>query len=429
MKRRTVLLGAAGAAVALLAAKRPGTHGGAHDEYFLALQSALRTADLMRPTLVIDRARFRQNLGTLKGHLPKNKHFRIVAKSLPSVALLREVRVATGTDRLMVFHQPHVNLLASEMTDAQMLLGKPMPAGAARAFFAEHKANAFEPLKQIEWLVDTPARIREYRELAAGVGANAARRLRLNLELDVGLHRGGFTRAQDVAEAIRAVNSENGADGGATVFSGFMGYEAHAAKIPEALGGVKGALAKAWAFYNECTKAGQETLGAAWQPESLTLNIGGSNTYEYYDENSPGNELAMGSGLVKPTDFDTAGLAYHVPAAFIATPVLKSLDHTAIPGLEGLAGLFRAWDPNTARTFYIYGGYWLANVESPPGLQRNGIWGHSTNQDMLNGSAEVKLEIGDHVFLRPNQSEFVFLQFGDIAVYDGGKIGERWPVF
>jgi D-serine deaminase-like pyridoxal phosphate-dependent protein len=137
----------------------------------------------------------------------------------------------------------------------------------------------------------------------------------------------------------------------------------------------------------------------------------------------------MGSGLVKPTDFDTRGLTDHVPAAYIATPVLKALDHTWIPGLEGLAGLFRAWDPNTARTFYIYGGYWLAKLESPPGLQRNDIWGHSTNQDMLNGSVDVTLDVGDHVFFRPQQSEFVFLQFGDLAVYEGGKITESWAVF
>ena len=426
MKRRTVLLGGLGAVAAYAVAKKPGKHGGAHDEYFLGVQAALRAADLMRPTLVIDHTRLNQNLKTLKSHLPKSKAYRIVAKSLPALGLIREVRAATGTDRLMTFHQPHVNLLAAEMPDAKQLLGKPMPVGAAKKFFETHQPNATDVFAQIEWLVDTPGRIAEYRELAKAVGGG--HRLKLNLEIDVGLHRGGFTSAQDVAEAIRAINSANGAEG-ATEFSGLMGYEAHAAKIPDALGGMQGALAKAWKFYTECTEAAKQELGAAWDPAKLTLNIGGSNTYESYDDNSPGNELAMGSGLVKPTDFDTKGLADHVPAAFIATPVLKALDHTWIPGIESLAGLFRTWDPNTARTFYIYGGYWLAKVESPKGLQRNDIWGHSTNQDMLNGSDEVQLAVGDHVFFRPQQSEFVFLQFGDIAVYEGGKITESWPVF
>jgi D-serine deaminase-like pyridoxal phosphate-dependent protein len=31
------------------------------------------------------------------------------------------------------------------------------------------------------------------------------------------------------------------------------------------------------------------------------------------------------------------------------------------------------------------------------------------------------------VFLRPDQSEALFLQFGDIVLYDGGEIGGTWP--
>ena len=417
--RRALLAAVLAAPVAWIAAKKPRRHGGAHDDYFLALQAALRKAGLFRPTLVIDRQKLAHNLARLKTKLPKNKKFRVVAKSLPSLPLVAEVRRAMGTDRLMVFHQPHLNLIAAQMPDAQMLLGKPMPAGAARRFFEDHRRNAFDAPRQIEWLVDTPQRIAEYRDLASASG-----RLRLNLELDVGLHRGGFRTAQEVVEAIRAIRAAPTLE-----FSGFMGYEAHAAKIPDALGGVHGALASAMAFYGECVAAARETLGAAFDAERLTLNAGGSNTYAYYDEAAPCNELAIGSGLVKPTDFDTPGLAEHVPASFIATPVLKALNTTQIPGLESLTGAFRAWDPNTARTFYVYGGYWLANAVSPPGLQRNDIWGHSTNQDMLNGSADVQLGVGDFVFFRPHQSEFVFLQFGDLAVYDEGRIVESWPVF
>lgn len=417
--RRALLAAAIAAPVAWLAAVKPRRNGGAHDGHFLGLQAALRQAGLFRPTLVIDRAGLAQNLAQLKQRLPKNKHFRVVTKSLPSLPLIAAVRAFMGTQRLMVFHQPHLELIAQRMPDAHLLLGKPLPAGAARRFYAGHRPGAFDPSRQLEWLVDTPQRIAEYRELASGSGG----RLRLNLELDVGLHRGGFRTAHDVAEAIRAIQAAP-----EFTFSGFMGYEAHAAKMPKALGGVHGALAQAMAFYSECLAAAQETLGAAFAPDALTLNAGGSNTYAYYDESAPCNELAIGSGLVKPTDFDTAGLAGHVPACFIATPVLKALDRTEIPGLETLTGLFSAWDPNTARTFYLYGGYWLANPVSPPGLQRNALWGHSTNQDMLNGSSEVRLEAGDYVFLRPHQSEFVFLQFGDIAVYEGGRIVEAWPV-
>ena len=87
------------------------------------------------------------------------------------------------------------------------------------------------------------------------------------------------------------------------------------------------------------------------------------------------------------------------------------------------------WDPNRARTFFTYGGYWKARPESPEGLINNGLFGRSTNQEMLNGSRRIHLKPDDWVFLRPTQSEFVFLQFGDIALYDEGAIVERWPVF
>jgi D-serine deaminase-like pyridoxal phosphate-dependent protein len=35
--------------------------------------------------------------------------------------------------------------------------------------------------------------------------------------------------------------------------------------------------------------------------------------------------------------------------------------------------------------------------------------------------------LNDWVFLRPTQSEAVFLQFGDIAVFEGGTIVDAWP--
>jgi D-serine deaminase-like pyridoxal phosphate-dependent protein len=427
-KRRLLLTAAVVAPIAYLAAKRPAKHGGAHDDYFRALQKALAEAELFRPTLVIDRERFMANVARLKAHLPKNKRYRIVAKSLPSMPMIKEISAATGSKLLMVFHEPHLHACAADMPDAELLLGKPMPVGMAHRFLARVKPGAFDAARQIEWLVDTPQRIAEYRDLAkARAGASPARdrpAMRLNLELDVGLHRGGFRTAQDVADAIKAIRAEP-----ALSFSGFMGYEAHAAKMPAAFGGVQGALDAAWAFYRECVEAAQQVMGADFKPDALTLNMGGSNTYEYYDESSPGNELAVGSGLVKPTDFDTRGLTDHVPAAFIATPVLKVLDRTVFPGPEAISSLIRAWDPNSQRTFLIYGGYWLADLVSPPGLKRNILDFHSTNQDWLTGSNDVQLGVGDFVFLRPNQSEFVLLQFGDLAVYDKGRITGAWPVF
>lgn len=421
---RRFLLGAAIAAPAAAVALRPSTRGGRHDEYFLSLQQALADAGLFRPTLVIDKARLDHNIARLKAHLPSRMAYRIVAKSLPSLALIDYVRQATGSQRLMVFHQPFLNLVAQQMDDAQVLLGKPMPVGAAQRFFTHYDGGAFDPAQQIEWLIDTPVRLREYAELARARQAEGMGPLKVNLELDVGLHRGGLRDAAAVAEVLKLIDEEP-----ALRFSGFMGYEAHASKMPGFLGGPRKALELAMQRYSAALQVLREQQGGGFDAEAFTLNAGGSSTFALYDNSAPCNELAMGSGLVMPSDFDVPALSDHQHASFIATPVLKALDRTELPGLESMSGVLRAWDPNTAQAFYTYGGYWLADSVSPPGLQRNPIWGHSTNQDLLNGSREVELGVGDNVFLRPRQSEFVFLQFGDIAVYDQGAIVDTWPVF
>jgi D-serine deaminase-like pyridoxal phosphate-dependent protein len=159
------------------------------------------------------------------------------------------------------------------------------------------------------------------------------------------------------------------------------------------------------------------------------LNAAGSPTYQLYDRGDyPFNELAAGSCLVKPSDFDLPSLDDHIAASYIAAPVLKRLEQTRIPGID-LGKLQAMWNPNRERAFFTYGGYWKAEPVSPRGLSTNPLYGRSTNQELFNGSSSVDLQPDDWVFLRPTQSEFVFLQFGDIAVYEAGRVTEQWPVF
>nr|WP_221200474.1 DSD1 family PLP-dependent enzyme [Litorivivens lipolytica] len=416
-----MLTGAAlGGAVIAAPFLRPEDKGGAHNAYFARLQQALQEAGLYRPTLVLDSERLYNNTQRLIEHINGDYAYRIVGKSLPSLSLINSVRKQTGTDRVMVFHQPFLNYLAENMPDSNLLLGKPMPANAAKRFYAFHSNAAFDPSTQLQWLIDTPQRLSEYSQLAAALGQT----LQINLELDVGLHRGGFRDAGEVGLAIMSLKEDPNLE-----FAGFMGYEAHISKMPGIVGGPDKAMSKAMAFYSDCLQVAQEVLGEQYRPEQLTLNAGGSSTYQMYQGDAPCNELAVGSALVKPSDFDVHTLNDHIPAAFIATPVLKTLDSVEVPGLENLAGVMGLLNPNSSRSFFTYGGYWKANPESPPGLSTNGLYGRSTNQEMLNGSDSVQLAVNDFVFLRPTQSEAVFLQFGDIAVFDGLHISENWSIF
>ncbi|MFP4004117.1 MAG: alanine racemase [Alphaproteobacteria bacterium] len=418
LSRRTLLAGGAAISAAGLAvAGRPGDESGPRDAYFLQMQAALRKAGIATPALVIDRTRMNANIDLLKRHLPEGMGYRIVVKSLPSPDLIRHIRQRAGTDRLMTFNLPMLLSLAGSMPEASQLLGKPLPVAAARHYFERRKQADAD--RHIQWLIDTPERLARYADLAKTVG----QRLRLNIELDVGLHRGGFVPGEALGAALRAIEASPHAE-----FSGFMGYEPHVASVPAILGWRERALEDAWRIY----RTALEQAAAVFPPDtmaSITRNAAGSPTYRFYRNTDIANEIAAGSCLVKPSDFDTELLAQHRAASFIATPVIKSLPVTRIPGLEPAYGAMRAWDPNARKTVFIYGGNWLADPVDPPGLRHNDIFGRSSNQEMLNGGDRLDIEPGDFVFLRPHQSEAVFLQFGDIAVYDEGEIKEFWPVF
>jgi len=149
-----------------------------------------------------------------------------------------------------------------------------------------------------------------------------------------------------------------------------------------------------------------------------------------HKEKTQCNDLTAGSCIVKPTDFDIDTLSPMKPACFIASPVLKQGQGVNVPGLGDMTRFVKAWNPNREQSFYIYGGRWLADYVSPPGLIENPTLINSTNQQLLNGSKEIDLNIDDFVFLRPRQSEFVFLQLGDLHLIRNGQLlDQTWPVF
>lgn len=383
------------------------------DSYFAQLQTALQAAEAAGPTLVIDRTRLDANLARVKASLGEGLASRIVAKSLPSPRLLAHVAEGLETDRFMTFNLPMLQAIARDFPKADQMLGKPLIASALRRFLREGGDPA-----QVQWLADTPKRLSEIQAIAEAEGA----RLRVALEIDIGLRRGGF----EPGEAFRAA-LETFKNASALSFSGLMGYEPHLTHLPDMLGLRSKAQRQAWARY----RAMLETVADVYGAESLdqiVRNIGGSPTFRLYRDTRIGNEVALGSCLVKPTDFDLEPLSDLEPAAFIAAPVLKT-GQTALPGLGVIDPLLRALSPAKVRAIFLHGGDWRATPVDPPGLSNNKIFGRSPNQEMLNGGADLAIKPEEFVFLRPHKSESVLLQFGDLALYDGEAIVDYWPVF
>jgi D-serine deaminase-like pyridoxal phosphate-dependent protein len=417
MKRRNLLLGSAGVAAAAAGAVvlwKPEDNGAPHNDYFAALNDLLKRDGPGRPVMVLDLDRVNHNIDILARSVGPDKTYRVVVKSLPSVGLLRHAMERADTKALMVFHQPFLNTIADAFPDSDVLLGKPMPIQAARTFYRKLEIGAFDPSQQVQWLIDTPLRLQEYQQLARELGVN----MRINVEIDVGLHRGGIEDPALLDQMLAAI----AADPDHLTFAGLMGYEPHLASLGAELDhpAVQGVLAIYRGFVDAARRAG-------YDPSALTLNGAGSHTLRIYEADDTMNDLAAGSGVVKPSDFDTHHLAESEPAAFIATPVLKTYDRLYVSGEPWIADVLQWWDPNSRRLHYIYGGYWKARYVSPAGIPEPLY--HTTNQEPFTTSERGALAVGDHAFLRPTQSERVLLQFGDLMVVKDGRIVDRWDVF
>lgn len=423
ISRRQVLLGSAGLAATIVGGRvlqqQLKSAEAGHNLRFQQLATTLDRAGIARPVIVIDRETAKQNLKTLLSRVRPDYQFRIVAKSLPSMPLLAWLMKEAKTDRLMLFHEPFLRIASEAFPDSDILMGKPQPVAAARAFYQQrHPASNFRPEKQLQWLIDRKKRLEQYANLAEMIDQS----IRVSIEINLGLGRGGVDEPKQLRELLDIITSHPLLE-----FGGLMGYEAHIAKAP---GGQSRHFRLAMARYQRFVD--EIKVFGGFNSDQLTLNAGGSTTYALYEgEKVAPNELAVGSAILQPTDFDLPTLKDHRPAAFIATPVLKSSVGLNLPGVPGLGTLMGLWNQQYQKTLFIDGGYWKAKPVSPQGLIFNSLYGRSSNQEMLNGPAELELEVDDWVFLRPTQSESVLLQFGDLLIYDANEkaITERWAPF
>ena len=191
----------------------------AHDAYFLKLNDLLKRAGPGRPVMLVDTARMNRNIDRLSSSVGGGKQYRIVVKSLPSVPLLEEVRRRAKTEAMMVFHQPFLNAVAQAFPNSDVLLGKPMPVAAVETFYRTLGPAKFAPETQVQWLIDSPERLLQYQALARSLGV----KMRVNFEIDVGLHRGGLVEPEALSSALAVVAS----DPRHLSVSGLMGYEPH----------------------------------------------------------------------------------------------------------------------------------------------------------------------------------------------------------
>ena len=380
--------------------------------YFEKLTEVLRRNNIASPCMIIDRDRLDKNLDVLHRGIHEQFRLRVSDKSLQCIPLLRHVSDRMQTQCFMSYHLPICERVLEAFPDATTVFGKPIPTEAVRqaitkGFFADNPND----LDRVTWLADTDTRIDELGQLARSANVN----LRICLETDVGLHRGGFNSP---AATERALNRLAAWPELSCV--GMMGYDAHAIDHPAFLGGPGKALLTARNLFRDFTNVLQHD-------QREILNTGGSSTVLLYEPGHPANDVTVGSAVIKPADFEVPGLADLVPAAVIAAPVLKVVDVDA-PGLSRWTRYINAIGRLPRRGIYIYGGKWMAIPVYPEGMHHNNFFGESSNQDFLGIPTDCTVEVDDFAFFRPTQSEAMLQQLGDIAVYSDGNIVDWWPV-
>ena len=419
MDRRQFIIAGAALGVAGLLIK-PNNQGEPYNDYFNQINQSLKKSGAYLPTMLIDLDVVDSNITAMSAIMNPKLDLRLVAKSLPSPELLGYLMEKTNTNKLMVFHQPFLSEIVKQYPNCDILMGKPMPVKAAEHFYQSFDPQSnFDHSTQLQWLIDSKERLTQYLALAKSQN----QQLQINIELDVGLHRGGLKQANDLDDLIKLIeNNEQ-----YLRFSGFMGYDPHIVKIPSIVKSPEQAFEESQAIYQTFINRLYQ-LNSDYKNQKLCFNGAGSPSLALHKNNSVATELAAGSCFVKPTDFDLPTLADFKAAAFIATPILKKMSGTLLPAIEFAQNIIPLWDPNMQQTYFIYGGKWLAKYESPQGLQGNSLFGTSTNQEIVNASKKVNLAVDDHIFLRPTQSEFVFLQFGNLVTLRNNRISQQWPI-
>ena len=400
-----------------------------YQPYFAQMNAALRAQRGGASAGIIDLDRLDNNMAVVRKTLGNDFKLRIVTKSLPSIELLRYLMDKGNTNRLMLFSEPFIGEVLSNFNpdSVDVLLGKPIPVDAF-VRLTEKKGWT-----TVNWLVDTKQRLNEYIAIAKQKDTL----VKLSLEIDVGLHRGGFETPAELGEAVEIIKQNNRY----VRLTGLMGYDGHVPFVPFYINKertIKKAFVKVQNLYTAFVDELKKHYDAQYI-STLTFNSGGTHTYFYYPafkSITPVNDIAMGSGFVCPAQFPELLALGHQPALFLSSPVLKKIETSKLPHAEKLSPLVNFWDPNLKVSYYMLGGGWPGEPVAPAGLKKNYFWdendlGYSNllpNQAILSSSDENNLNVGDFVFSHAWEGDGM-LAFKHIELYRQPKIVGEWDTY
>ena len=397
--------------------------------YFAELNAAIKNGHAGASAGIIDLDRLDHNVDFARQQLGSKYKLRLVAKSLPSLDLLKYLMEKGQTNKLMVFSEPFISeILKTWNADSlDILLGKPLPVDAVA------RLSALKGWNSINWLVDTKERLNEY--LAFAKKGNTP--IKISLEIDIGLHRGGFETTAQFAEALEIIK----ANAQYLQLTGLMGYDGHVPYVPFYINkehAISNAFEDAQQSYSKFVDELKKHSDPAFV-NTLTFNSGGSRTYFRYRDfkgTTPVNDVAMGSGFLCPAQFPELEQLGHQPVLFLSSPVLKKIASSELPFAEKISPIVNWWNPNLKVSYYMLGGGWPGNEVAPTGLVRNPFLsendlGYSNllpNQSLSCSSDESNMQVGDFIFSQAWEGDGM-LVFEKVLLYRKNKIVGEWETY
>ncbi len=407
---------------------KPRNRGRAYDSYFAVINDLLKKKSDGTPKIFCDLDRLDRNIASVMRNIGSPERLRIVVKSLPCMSLIKYIMEKTGTKKLMCIHPPFIQAILNELGyDIDILLGKPVSVKTAANFF-QNTGERERASRAVQWLLDTPERLLEYRDLAKEMNLI----LRVNIELNIGLNRGGVDSLETLDKMMEIIKSNPGT----LNFTGFMGYEGHVPHVPALSGkipAIEKELKKTMDRYHKYCLYASEHFSEIYSKAS-TFNTGGSGTLRFYNERFPEKEIATGGAFLRPACYPEVSMEGFVPALFIAAPVIKKPGPVRIPFVEFLSPLLTWWNPNMKQSICVYGGGWAGRFISPSGIDPLNMLNDPPNQNMLPNqsllsiSNSAPLSVGDYIFYWPQQSDAMF-QFNTCITIREGEITGEWKTF
>ncbi len=376
------------------------------------------TADLDPPFALLDLDAFWSNASDM-AHRAAGKPIRLASKSVRCRTLQERTLARDGFRGTLAFTLPEALWLAGEGFD-DLVVAYPTVDRAALRELTEGEAR-----ERISVMVDSTEQL-DFIARAVGDGRPP---VRVSIDVDAGwAPLGGRVRIGAKRSPLRT--PEQGAAlareivGRAAVeLDGLMAYEAQIAGVGDrppgkpltglALRAVQAMSARELAERRAAVVAAVQAVAPL-----RFVNGGGTGSLHTTTREPAVTEIAAGSGLYGPTQFDAYRAFAPRPAALFALPVVRKPSRSIATALGG--GYLASGAGDASR---------LPRPHLPAGLRLDKQEGAGEVQTPLLGAPARELQIGDRVYFRHAKAGELCERFDRLHVVSGEEVVEVLPTY